>query len=35
MASRPRVEWSGAMFDFGCYGADLVTLMMNGELLSA
>ena len=27
----PVLNGAGAMFDFGCYGADLVTLMMNGE----
>jgi predicted dehydrogenase len=28
----PAGNGAGAMFDFGCYGADLMTVMMHGEL---
>jgi predicted dehydrogenase len=28
----PRENGAGALFDFGCYGADLVTLLVHGEL---
>jgi predicted dehydrogenase len=27
----PRLNGGGALFDFGCYGADLMTWLMNGE----
>jgi predicted dehydrogenase len=27
----PRTNGAGALFDFGCYGADLMTWLMNGE----
>jgi predicted dehydrogenase len=27
----PALNGAGAMFDFGCYGADLMTVMMHGE----
>lgn len=27
----PRLNGAGALFDFGCYGADLVTWLMNGQ----
>jgi len=27
----PKLDGGGALFDFGCYGADLVTWMMEGE----
>lgn len=27
----PKLDGGGALFDFGCYGADLVTWLMNGE----
>jgi len=27
----PKTNGAGAMFDFGCYGADLATWLMNGE----
>jgi glucose-fructose oxidoreductase len=27
----PKMNGAGAMFDFGCYGADLATWLMNGE----
>jgi len=27
----PRLNGAGALFDFGCYGADLMTWLMNGE----
>src|ERR1700690_2604257 len=27
----PRLDGAGALYDFGCYGADLVTWMMDGE----
>jgi scyllo-inositol 2-dehydrogenase (NADP+) len=27
----PRLNGGGALFDFGCYGADLVTWLMNGQ----
>ena len=28
----PKLNGAGALFDFGCYGADLSTWLMNGEL---
>ncbi len=28
----PKLDGAGALFDFGCYGADLSTWLMNGEL---
>ncbi|HEX3570679.1 MAG TPA: Gfo/Idh/MocA family oxidoreductase [Acidobacteriaceae bacterium] len=28
----PKRNGAGALFDFGCYGADLVTVLMHGEL---
>ncbi len=31
----PKQNGAGAMFDFGCYGADLATWMMDGELPTA
>jgi predicted dehydrogenase len=27
----PKLDGAGALFDFGCYGADLMTWLMNGE----
>jgi predicted dehydrogenase len=27
----PKLDGGGALFDFGCYGADLMTWLMNGE----
>jgi glucose-fructose oxidoreductase len=27
----PRLDGGGALYDFGCYGADLMTWLMNGE----
>lgn len=27
----PKLDGGGALFDFGCYGADLATLLMDGE----
>lgn len=29
--SDPKLNGGGALFDFGCYGADLMTWLMNGE----
>jgi predicted dehydrogenase len=29
--TNPKLDGAGALFDFGCYGADLVTWMMNDE----
>jgi predicted dehydrogenase len=28
----PKLNGGGALFDFGCYGADLMTWLMNGEM---
>ena len=30
MADRSGAEGAGALFDFGCYGADLMTVLMHG-----
>jgi predicted dehydrogenase len=27
----PKLDGAGALYDFGCYGADLMTLLMNGK----
>ena len=27
----PKLDGAGALFDFGCYGADLMTVLMHGE----
>lgn len=29
--TEPKLNGAGALFDFGCYGADLMTWLMNGE----
>lgn len=29
--TNPKLNGAGALFDFGCYGADLMTWLMNGE----
>jgi predicted dehydrogenase len=29
--SDPRLNGAGALFDFGCYGADLMTMLMDGQ----
>jgi predicted dehydrogenase len=31
LAHRPVLNGAGALFDFGCYGADLVTVLMHGQ----
>jgi predicted dehydrogenase len=28
----PKLDGGGALFDFGCYGADLSTWLMNGSV---
>jgi predicted dehydrogenase len=31
LATDPKLNGAGALFDFGCYGADLMTWLMDGQ----